>query len=565
MLLMALAGVLILALFGLMLYDVGLATKEKTEIQGATDFAALTQASVKARSMNMMAYGNISKRSIWATHSLYPAHMRVLGDFVYNNLEEYCEYDESNLDGDPEEDPNVRYHEAWDSDHVLPYRRVRCEDMTALLQALEVELNPGGRPGSDQFWPADKHSFRGGDHESPTIKAHGGNVSGYWGDFEDEYEPADPDGGNFRYHLYDLRALDNHQRFVAAATPWWAWTEQLMHGLRNGATVTASVPAPPGLTTDDALDDEAGQVDRLPVLPPEHDDHTTAMDDHIRDAVEEVAEAGNLDNDLSNIDDPFVQEHVVNNLIFVQQTLPNEEAPVLRDVYECDIRAGCSPNISVSSRIDDLQGLLWDKIAYEEFVGDSFFDDGTVGWTREQLEDAGNDTYVIDPWELRTDNWSERSSNIVFGYMDDHRDNRGIESRERYDFFAENDPLATDLLGNVGAQQRRILESVGYWGMARSEVTFVDPDAHAEQPDLWHPAWTARLRPVSLPGDEFDGEHLYRHIDENQTAIGNLQNRGIYITDFAGSAADEEHGNDFARMRLMLEALDEDTSQGVVK
>lgn len=70
---MCLAACLILFMIGLVVYDTGKATREKIQVQTASDIAAYSQASIKARTMNMVAYTNVAKRSILAAQGVYHA------------------------------------------------------------------------------------------------------------------------------------------------------------------------------------------------------------------------------------------------------------------------------------------------------------------------------------------------------------------------------------------------------------------------------------------------------------------------------------------------------------
>src|SRR5690554_3895507 len=70
-LLFSLAGILILMLMTWTVMDAGQVTRTKFEVQASADMAAYSQAAVKARSMNMLAYTNIAKRSVVGIHALY--------------------------------------------------------------------------------------------------------------------------------------------------------------------------------------------------------------------------------------------------------------------------------------------------------------------------------------------------------------------------------------------------------------------------------------------------------------------------------------------------------------
>lgn len=61
--LLCLAALLVLFMVGLTLWDAGEGARNKISAQMGADTAAYSQASVRARSMNMIAFANIGKRT----------------------------------------------------------------------------------------------------------------------------------------------------------------------------------------------------------------------------------------------------------------------------------------------------------------------------------------------------------------------------------------------------------------------------------------------------------------------------------------------------------------------
>ncbi|WP_158542434.1 Tad domain-containing protein [Lujinxingia litoralis] len=82
MLLLCLAAVLILMLMAWVVMDAGQVTRDKIEAQTSADVAAYSQASVKARAMNMLAFSNIAKRSIVGVHAIYESMFASYGIWV---------------------------------------------------------------------------------------------------------------------------------------------------------------------------------------------------------------------------------------------------------------------------------------------------------------------------------------------------------------------------------------------------------------------------------------------------------------------------------------------------
>ena len=69
--LLCLASLLILFMCALIMYDASLVIRGKTDAHMAADTAAYSQASVEARSMNMIAFANVGKRTIVGIHNMY--------------------------------------------------------------------------------------------------------------------------------------------------------------------------------------------------------------------------------------------------------------------------------------------------------------------------------------------------------------------------------------------------------------------------------------------------------------------------------------------------------------
>jgi len=69
--LLCFAALLILFMVGLVVYDSGLVARTKVDVQMSADTAAYSSAAVKARSMNMIAYGNIGKRTAAGIQNMF--------------------------------------------------------------------------------------------------------------------------------------------------------------------------------------------------------------------------------------------------------------------------------------------------------------------------------------------------------------------------------------------------------------------------------------------------------------------------------------------------------------
>src|SRR5690554_5242355 len=69
--LLCLAACMFLFMVGLLMYDAGKVARDKVDVQMAADTAAYSQAAVKARAMNSIAFANVGKRTISGIRNMY--------------------------------------------------------------------------------------------------------------------------------------------------------------------------------------------------------------------------------------------------------------------------------------------------------------------------------------------------------------------------------------------------------------------------------------------------------------------------------------------------------------
>lgn len=82
-LLLCLAAILILMLMGWVMLDAIFVTVDKGNAQQSADTAAFSQASAQARSMNMLAFTNVAKRSLIGVHTVYESMFTAYEDWVH--------------------------------------------------------------------------------------------------------------------------------------------------------------------------------------------------------------------------------------------------------------------------------------------------------------------------------------------------------------------------------------------------------------------------------------------------------------------------------------------------
>ncbi len=111
-----------------------------------------------------------------------------------------------------------------------------------------------------------------------------------------------------------------------------------------------------------------------------------------------------------------------------------------------------------------------------------------------------------------------------------------------------------------GLLGEQLYSAVGYWGMARSEMTFAGYDL--DEPDMWHPAWTATLRPVSLPDEFRDMQFNMRQVFHDVVPYIRL---AYAMLEMSGGGTPDVVGleRDLIRMERAMNAMSRSTVEGV--
>lgn len=306
-----------------------------------------------------------------------------------------------------------------------------------------------------------------------------------------------------KFYLQDLIAIDNYQRYTQALTPWWSWSEAVLRAARNGATMAASFPAPRGKAVGD------------PIL-------NTITDQVINKAggspmVRYTGHRAMLPVTVSTYDD-MANYGMGSGLSFMKYEYPANLA-----VYKNNSEGGATnPAVIAAAR-----GKFPGKVKNAESV---FGEHGK-------------------PWRLfhttTEARWTTWTSNLVLTYRRDKEMFGTMRDKYR---VPKQDYKLTDP-GKYHLQ--------GYWAMARGEISF-----HGGQtPDLWHPQWTARLRPVALPG-EFAGSGIELSAAYHDV-LPYLALSGIVIT--GDSSVAQDSMNDLVFMERANRALGPSTVEGIAK
>lgn len=244
------------------------------------------------------------------------------------------------------------------------------------------------------------------------------------------------------YFKDDIIALDNYQSYMAELAPWWAYAEGIQRGIRNGAAITASFPVPESTFPSLNIPFDLGNMDLS----------DTGIDDELPIQRASADEGPSLMCDRVG----STMDYLVHGLDYAVKNFS-----AATDNWKAALIYG----------ITDAMALLQLK-----------------GACREQMGHFGKES---QPWRLKKfespAEWLTHSSNLTFSYLPNK--DRMNQARERLDIvdaeFGYQWPLGEP-----------IHTSGGYWAMARSEISYQNGT-----PDLWHPSWSARMRPVAFPGE----------------------------------------------------------------
>lgn len=444
MLLLSLAALLIIMMLAWVIIDAGSAARDKVELQASADAAAYSQAAVKSRIANMVAYTNVAKRSIIGIQSMYMG--------MYYGYAMWI---------------------AWRWSKCKWYRPDICLDAAINTAMMLVETL--------------------GDFRRLT----GSVLFGLFGS----------GGAGKNYHARDIKALDNYQQYMMWLGPWWGFSEGMVRGMRNGATTTASFPPPPGVMIGPipnimnmlksfmsglglgGLFTTAGAIDEFPY--------------------KRGSYWGDLLVDHMLSDGAYMVEHFANS-------------------YHHKNRSSMG---AASSRAYGY-GMLSFPLGF--------------WWTTEKMGDAGR------PWIFRKfpthAAWTTSTSNLVYAYG--NRPDKFTADRQKYMFMTKE-------YGNqLGIVDKFGYRTSGSWSMARAEMSYQDGD-----PNPFRPSWTARLRPIALPG-----EWQEAGFDLNQSFHDVLPYMALSSLIGMGSVSGVTSAlQDFANMERSTRGFGHSTIEGIAK
>jgi hypothetical protein len=647
--LLMVAGAMVILLFSLTLYDASRSIKDKMTAQSAADMAAYSHAAIEARSMNMMAYANIGKRSIFSMHATYISAFVSYGQiagaitFVTSIIckyapiptEDVCamaqdgrqaidrwrqeaRQDFARLTGQHCAKPTTKSNETGGKGRQRRYTKKRCPSGVKDFE----ELIPRKGYGLDDL--IDK--LKEGSYTNPEKKIANAVLSTLTGNMSltgflqaifqaikdailstflsfKELNPEQWGALTANYYAQDIKALDNYQRYLYAVTPWWAWVEHLVRAMRNGASTSTSYPLPSGVPEEAqekiaramTTSMEGGSsgsyvempgldyVESLPVRPGLGPQSRT-------DPGHELTTRGKLDRDASEYYNPqnpkrdYMYRQLMKQLggsLFKNITKPIEDAAKsaasdektdFDDALAAEFRSKVKNlpylfehfgNIAISIL---RSGMPKSKLLKFGFVAGLLIQthdnmaarkDGALFVTQRAF-DSILGPFTANPWVVRRytseGSWLAATSNLVMTYV-----NRGADDGRRRYGFLEGD------YSYQSESDRMIYGANGYWGMARSEITYQGVRSSDQStsglPSLWQPIWSARMRPVALEGEFSSG--LYSINDAYRESLAGLAMTSLLNVSSLSTLTSA--AIDFDQMDRWTRAMGPATAEGVVR
>jgi hypothetical protein len=489
---MCLAAFMILVMVSLVMYDAGQVSFNKVNAQTGADVAGYSQAATKARSMNMIAFGNISKRSLVGLHNMYWAMYETWIAWTASRCST-CGF--------------------W---HPIACAECVYNGVMIVIEGLMDWFYFNGLPIIPKILPM---------LYSASTLAFEAQVSqiNWW------------------------------QIYMTDFTPWWAWAEASVRGMRNGASLIGTYP---------------------PLATP-----LTVVTDWVDMAV--TAFGGTPSGGTSWLYDQLPIANWDKIIAFPSQNASSVWKPFVLGFY--NPHAGClAPTwgfnvVTPTSFIEYMMNWVHHKNRSDGGFGPVDGPaDAAAGWgfgaqilggfclLRVNAISTPSLWMNMGPFNLRADTNSPRhmsmKSNIVFSYK---------HSPDVKNVLRENFNIIGQQYANNG--RSAVEESSGSWALSRSEIVFPEglkprgsPNIGMHDTWMWHTGWTGKLRPVALPGEQtalnYDLENMLVDVSPflwlSRNTLGFLSSPG-----FDGNAADA----DVAALQKALFAMDEPSLDGLSK
>lgn len=277
----------------------------------------------------------------------------------------------------------------------------------------------------------------------------------------------------------DLKALDNIQEYFYKMSPWWAWSESIIRASRNGASMSTTYPVPE-LEPGTMINGVKGTVDKVLSLvkvrnAPGADDPyylpIVKLNDNDKFRKKGLQEFGE-----------YGLEATANAVIhFVQSDVPsgsNNQGFILKLLLSFAMLPDFLENVLDGNGL----GMIAKVLNYAKKV--VLFPTYQDGFNR-VMSSYGKygHPFFLDT-EVDDASWQKKTSTLELTYRADKR--ISTVDKQRYNILSRT--RSTGLLPD------KFYDVEGQFAMAKSEIFYNKEGAL----DLWHAAWSARMRPIAL-------------------------------------------------------------------
>ncbi|RDV40015.1 hypothetical protein DV096_05510 [Bradymonadaceae bacterium TMQ3] len=281
----------------------------------------------------------------------------------------------------------------------------------------------------------------------------------------------------------EVKSLNKYQEYMRDVTPWWGYVENMMRGISNGATVTAAWPPPPGdlIKIPDQITSALGFIDGVlgsSIVEDYIPEHTDKIDKLPLKRGSGLSGAGGYCFEMVG-----TFEHL---MAMFEHYLRSDSFP------KGISKEGQTIGIFIGLNVLPLASCAIASAMYGDDVLDFRVDNGVVGGIFSGVSPNA---------------WMQSTSNLTFAYQAGGK-RSGIQ-RDRFNVIGSDH------------NSKPFYAAEGYWSMARSEFVFGNGSNSGPlsgvfgsfnifngiitnlmgSPHMWSPSWTARLRPVHLPGE----------------------------------------------------------------